>query len=204
MTLRRYQILAMIATIVALFSMAASVVKQTSYDRASVMAAQQLQHVTQQLETARTVLTVMRRDSARATTERRALVAAAVVRPIYAPRQRTTVVIDAGLTPSAVDGVRRLTAERDSAITDRDSARADAVRLRVTIVRMDSLATMKDSVDATSRAKLVIVVDTVATAVDAVRTLVRPPLYRRIGSVLIRAGKVVLVVVTAFELGRMS
>jgi hypothetical protein len=129
---------------------------------------------------------------------------------VYTRRQYTLVrrdtlqVVDSMYLHDAMMGMTTLAAERDTAIADRDDARADVLTLHTAIRALDSAATAHAAADSARFTHINITLDSAQQTTHHALALVRPRWYRRWGAAVVRGAKVAGVVAIAYTLGRVT
>ncbi len=203
MTLRQYQLIAGAVMLAALAVLVRSLVRETDKERAGKAAAVAvIDRLTLRLDTVQTIAAEAQAAAVQFRRQRDSLLRDARTAKRYAPRQVTAVTLDTADTSDVARGIAALVAERDTAIRDRDSARADTERLRIKLLTLDSIVSRSEADNAARWTRVVTVVDTVHVELHEVRAIVRPRWYRRLGGGLGRAVKVTGVAVIAFAIGR--
>jgi hypothetical protein len=195
--------IAIVTVLAAIAMLAASLITQSRQVRASTAAVAVLDSVTLQLDTANAVI-ARGAEEAGAYQQRIDSLWTVIQRIQYAPpsRQHTLRVIDTADARDVVMALATMTAERDTAIADRDSVIVALGQLRVGADALRLAAIVHARADSVRFAQLSAVIDTVETQVHTARAMVRPRWYRRWGATIGRAAKVSGIAALAFAVGR--
>ena len=131
----------------------------------------------------------------------------AVIRAVqYAPvpRQRTTFVVDTADIMAVTQALATMTAERDTAIIDRDSARAMVGQIRLDAEALGIAALEHLRADSLRFAQIAAHVEIAATGVQNARAAIRPRWWERLGHGVVSTVKIGTVAAVAFFAGRHS
>ena len=194
--------LAVCTMVAAFIVLGVSLVRDTAHARSSKAAADSLASMTLRLDDAHASALAGAADAQAYLMVLDSLRAHPHVDTVYARRQYTPVIVDTGDVQSVAMALVMITAERDTAIIDRDSARAQVVHITAELLALDSLGIVHARADSVRFAQITATLDTVQHEAHALIALVRPRWYRRWGGVVVRSAKVASVAVIAYTLGR--